>query len=392
MLVSASSSLKAHQYSLMDPQIQGESYFYLDNNPISPHSSHLNEWQLKTEEVNLPALVPGDLLSDLLRNNHLEEPYFENNFQNTSFCDGRVFEYSLTFDYEAGNYSDQSNTEILLVLDGIKMGAEIHLNKQYLETTTDQFLRYRISIGHLLKKKKNILQVIFKSDILTDGRFMACTGGWDWAPFSSCPRTKDTNSLVFSRGITKSIYLVRVSSAAITAIIPQTFYKGEYPTTALEDGNHAGFELQVRVHLWAPSQVRGSLEVEGCWGTKTSQTIEWNGGDTTSTLSVMADAKDIKLWWPVGVGPDRTELSKRSLYTLKVRFIPLDKTPRDPLLSTPNQIQDSRRIGFRHFALVTGTDTDPMWVQNATGQEGTDFAGLYFRVNGMLNHHCKTDV
>lgn len=31
---------------------------------------------------------------------------------------------------------------------------------------------------------KNQLSVTFDSSIHTDGRFMACSGGWDWAPFT----------------------------------------------------------------------------------------------------------------------------------------------------------------------------------------------------------------
>ena len=70
----------------------------------------------------------------------------------------------------------------LLVFDGIKMGAEIFLNGKSLGLATDQFLRYNFSVQSLLKPTGNLLSVTFpeKYGIDTQGRFMACSGGWDW--------------------------------------------------------------------------------------------------------------------------------------------------------------------------------------------------------------------
>lgn len=69
------------------------------------------------------------------------------------------------------------------MFDGIKMGAEIFLNGQSLGIVNDQFLRYNFSVQNLLVSSgNNTLQVTFPANyaIDTDGRFMACTGGWDW--------------------------------------------------------------------------------------------------------------------------------------------------------------------------------------------------------------------
>lgn len=46
------------------------------------------------------------------------------------------------------------------------------------------------------------------------------------------------------------------------------------------------------------------------------------------------------------------------------------------------QLQAQRRIGFRTFALVTGNDTDPSYVQRSLDADGTDTQGMLFRVNG----------
>ncbi|KAL3940829.1 MAG: hypothetical protein SGBAC_004699 [Bacillariaceae sp.] len=407
----------SYEYSLSDPPIQGSAILHLDNNEQYQTASQENQWKLLTGDGGriLDARVPGDLLTDLVNDGVWEEPYFENHFQDNYFCsdeDGKPswvyrLHFNVTTDFllpkngKGVNYttSTEIEGEVLLVLDGIKMGARVDLNKHKLGVVTDQFLRYRYRVKDLLNwntnidadaeadanvtqestTTSNVLTVTFDSSILTDGRFAACSGGWDWAPFSDCPLTQDTHSHQFSKGITKSVYLTRVSSAAITSIVPQVYYMGDYPTQALRDGEHAGFEVEVTIHLWSPpGDIKGRLNLYGSWGSNETLVVEWMGGDTITTLSITASAKDIKLWWPNGMGARPHEVVKRPLYDVRVEFVP------DPMEGLEAiAIQDSRRIGFRHFALVTGNDTDPEYVQNATGQEGTDFTGMYYRVNGV---------
>jgi hypothetical protein len=80
-----------------------------------------------------------------------------------------------------------------------------------------------------------------------------------------------------------------------------------------------------------------------------------------------ASAKDIKLWWPIGMGD-------QPLYDLSVTFEP-NNTP-------SASVTAHRKVGFRYFALVTGNDTDPAYVTKAASEQGTDSHGMYFRING----------
>lgn len=380
-------------YRLDDPSIQGTQILYLNNNPqyhVAPKREY--NWTLKiiqnqTVLSSIPARIPGDIISDLVRAKITPEPYFENNFQQNFFCQPQtILEYQTYFDSSeilSKPSNIKSKEDVVLVFDGIKMGANIYINNDWLGQTTDQFLRYSFPLdAQNLKRKQNSLRVRFDSSILTQGRFMACSGGWDWAPFSTCPKTSDTESMVFTSGIVKSVYLVTLapSAAAITAVVPQTFYLGDYPTKALEEYNHAGFKVVVRVHLWSSKAVSGKLRVQGSWGGKpsnTTKTVQWEGGETNITLTIQANAKDIKLWWPTGTEPNiMPELSKRNMYKVLVTFIE-NSNP------YPTKIQDSRRVGFRHFALVTGNDTDPLYVKDSVDKEGTSFHGMYFRVNGL---------
>jgi hypothetical protein len=47
-------------------------------------------------------------------------------------------------------------------------------------------IRYRFDVdSDILTKSNNSLRVVFDTSIDTGGRFMACTGGYDWAPWGT---------------------------------------------------------------------------------------------------------------------------------------------------------------------------------------------------------------
>ena len=71
-----------------------------------------------------------------------------------------------------------------LVFDGVKMGASISVNGHSIGTVTDQFRRYIFELNDTVldisSGAQNSLAVAFKPEIDVNGRFMSCTGGWDW--------------------------------------------------------------------------------------------------------------------------------------------------------------------------------------------------------------------
>lgn len=83
----------------------------------------------------------------------------------------------------------------LLVFDGVKMGASIYVNKVLLGQTSDQFLRYTFPLTKAILQtgvmstpddtttsisSTHTLTVEFSPNIDCDGRWMGCSGGWDW--------------------------------------------------------------------------------------------------------------------------------------------------------------------------------------------------------------------
>jgi hypothetical protein len=158
---------------------------------------------------NLSSSVPGDLLSDLMKSGVIQDPYYDRNFltqrrvwmgplapgsKNTTSSEGeertRTWIYSAFFEVD----SYKGTRHLALVAESIKMGAIIQLNGVEIGVTNDQFLRYIFDLpnnalerGTWLSETSQLheIKIRFDPTISTNGRFMACSGGWDWAPYVS---------------------------------------------------------------------------------------------------------------------------------------------------------------------------------------------------------------
>jgi hypothetical protein len=189
------------------------------------------------------------------------------------------------------------------------------------------------------------------------------------APYAAGFQKTSTGSSTFSKGMWKSVYLSAVPNggAAITQLVPLTYYNGAYPTAPLTDATHAGFTLKVRAHMWAPAAVSGSVTVAGSWGGASSPTpVSLPAGESNATVSLVAGPGSVKLWWPNGL-PGLLQ----NLYTVSAVFTPA--APAAPAAAA------QRNLGFRVFTLVTGNDTDPSTLQ---GKDGSGFFTMRFKVNG----------
>jgi hypothetical protein len=119
-------------------------------------------------------------LTDLEAAKLIGDPLFEFNFKNATLWSNYTWQYSTMLDLSDQFYSVAAGEEVVLVFEGIKMGATIALGGQTLGTVTDQFLRYNYTVGNLLRDADSTsakLTVTFDGSS-TNGRFMACTGGW----------------------------------------------------------------------------------------------------------------------------------------------------------------------------------------------------------------------
>jgi beta-mannosidase len=292
--------------------------------PDTNHVVHLgnNDWRLESSEdrKKVHGHVPGDVLTDLVEAGILEDPYFDRNFltQERHVVWNKTWIYSTTV--ELPNDADEDVTW-QLVVEGIKMGAELFFNGVFLGTVRDQFLRYTFTLEqhHLGSRGPHVLTISFDPRIQVDGRFTACSGGWDWAPYAK--QMDAQGRQMFSLGIVKPIYLVAIRHYVITHVVPKVYYHGPYPREPLVHGSQGDFTIDVDVHLEfakssSASSFVPSLVVESSdFGTQILPVTPPTGTNTTIVkVSMVAPKESVQLWWPNGMG-------EQPLYNIYVRII-----------------------------------------------------------------------
>ena len=352
------------------------------------------------KEVAMAATVPGDLVTDLQNAGHISDPLTDSNFMNSSMWNGQRWTYSTTFASPpytghrgGGDVRPEGAGATLLVFEGVKMGATIVLNGVVLGNTTDQFVRYTFSVAHALLPRPspaerargggggaNKLEVIFDRTIDTHGRFMAASGGWDWAPYSNL--RSGQGHQMFTRGIWKSVYLahVKAGSVALTSAAPHVHYVGRYPTAPMADAD-ANFVVNTTVHAWSPAATTGTLRIQGEWsGAEGAREVPCTfaaGHSSCQAPLLNASAADaVELWWP-------NQMGKHTLYNVTVTFTPAPGSGSGSAPTpAPTPLVATRRVGFRFAALVTVNDTDADVVAAAAGGEGNGNHTLMLRVNG----------
>ena len=208
---------------------------------------------------------------------------------------------------------------------------------------------------------------------------MTATGGYDWAPWSTTWKTSPSVAAAvtsgwfshgyqqtFSKGIWKSVYLTTVRSVAITGVVAETFYLGEYPMTPLTDESHAGFELRLRLHLEATTALPGGCTVNASasFGSVQKTLGAISEGDSNVTL-VLKAPRGVRLWWPRRMGA-------QALYNVTISVAHGDAPP----------VVATRQVGFRSLALVTSNDSDPVVRRESASHDGSGGMTMFLRVNG----------
>lgn len=285
----------------------------------------------------------------------------------------------------ANNYvhhTKRKEEEYLLIIDGIKMGAMIEINDIFVGNITNQFRRYIFRISDLLALSKphyredagesgrillpnmihsqkhqqqhqtnyyqqqhqqphNTIRISFLPNISTNGRFMAISGGWDWAPYTQNAEESCMSRRVFTFGIVKPLYVAKVSydNPLILHVIPKIYYLGNKHNQDGQDEEEIldDFRLTVDVHFYLPSTTHGKvliqqglLEGEVIFRASFLKVDEivsipiqdgYILNDTTwvVSLSQIVRREDIKLWWPREMSDDN-DMKSPYLYTLKVKY------------------------------------------------------------------------
>ena len=284
-----------------------------------------------------PATVPGNIYSDLMENEIIEDPFVGENEHKVQWVSDSVWVYNSTFTLPNSVLNKQ---HITLNFDGLDTYATVLLNGEALLNTNNAFRNYTVPVKGLLtdenaieiqfeptstheNKAKSQLDVTMPEGNRIFTRKAQFQYGWDWGP------------VLNTSGIWKDVYVKAWNMAALDNI-----YLEEIAYTAEE----ASFS--VNVTLTNPAIVGSSIEVEVAGKV---YVIELNEKQTVYAVPVKI--KNPTFWWPHNLGTPH-------LYTVDIS------------LRNKGEVLDTKQLehGIRTVELVTEPDA-----------LGTSF---YFKING----------
>ena len=332
-------------------------------------------WEMEQKSAPgkwMPAVVPGTVLTTLVKNGVVPDPYWG---LNNKIEEGRIPDvgmgardfYTVTYRTKVVIPEGWKKKTVWLRPEGINYHGEIRLNGQVATTTTGTFARNAVDVSAFLRPGVNDVEVEvrpvdhpgrpFKKPWGAPGEWsnggdgqigrdvtVLMGAGWDFM-FSDGIRDRHA-------GIWKDIVLFATDKIRIDA---------PYVRTKLNDAMDEA-ELTLEVDLVNASQkwgdtLSGVLEAEvaeagattgaSSLRTRFSKRMSFYRGERRTEF-LTAKLGNPKLWWPRNKGP-------QNLYTLNVRFV-LDAykeydTTADRLYDVPGGVSDSKtiRFGVREF-------------------------------------------
>jgi mannosylglycoprotein endo-beta-mannosidase len=275
----------------------------------------------------MEAVVPGTILTTLLKNNMIPDPFYglNNNLIPDVFDTGRDY-YTYWFYNEFETPDIEEGQEVWINFRGINYFADIFLNGNRVNTNTHQgmYLREKYLITPYLEKGKiNKLAVLVappdpvgnaragQGGDGTIGRNVAMqfTAGWDW----TCP-VRDRNTGIWDQVCVEITGSTDIKNPYIETRVPGIREPGKKQSPAF-------VKTSVELKNTSSQAVSGILK------------IEFEGHENTLSVSLdpfeekVIQSPEIKvenplLWWPTGIGD-------QPLYHMKVNFVAKDGTNLD---------------------------------------------------------------
>ena len=302
------------------------------------------DWTLQQDggSEKLPAQVPGDHYSDLLRAGKIPDPYYRDNNQAVQSAAKTGWVYERTFEVTPQQLA-MKNVE--LVCHGLDTFATVTLNGTKLGSTNNMFRTWVFDVRKVLKPGANALQIQFQPlpdravikgwtdaymmahpNVHPDGDKSHSWKDWSWVRKAPYQWGWDWCRPILTMGIWKGIELRGYESRLANLAVVQHH---------ASDGS-VRLDLTAGLAGQAPSgcQVSARLLEEGA---PVKQPVEGLAAALTITV------RQPKLWWPNGLG-------EPNLYTLEVQ-----------LLDAGGNVLDTvrKRIGLRQFEAVPGTRQTP---------------------------------
>src|SRR5260221_5253438 len=269
-------------------------------NLLSNPGFDINSW--------MPATVPGTVLTTLLNNKKIPDPFFGmNNEQIPDIYKTGPDYYTYWFIKDFKEAIAKNGNQVYLNFRGVNYSCDIYLNSHKLNKTIQQgmFLRCSYNITPFLAKDVNnrLAVLVRPPDVVGnpnggqggDGTIarnvgLQYTAGWDWIQ-----PVRDRNTCIWDNVTIQKTGAVHITDTHVVTLVPGIRYPDEPQKPAI---------IQVSAELSNPTTVTISgiikYEIDGIILSKnvvlkpvSTQLVNFN--DYT--------LQNPKLWWPNGYGP-----------------------------------------------------------------------------------------
>jgi mannosylglycoprotein endo-beta-mannosidase len=293
---------------------------------ITADGSEITGTDYKTDGW-MDAVVPGTILTTLLHNKQIADPFFgmNNNLIPDVYNTGRDY-YTYWFYNEFETPEIKDGQEVWLNFRGINYFADVFLNGKRVNRNTHQgmYLREKYLITPYLNKgKSNKLAVwVAPPDPVgnayagqggdgTIGRnvTMQCTAGWDWI----CPM-RDRNTGIWDQVCIETTGAVDIRNPFIETRVPGIRVPGKKQEAAY-------VSQSVELKNVSSKIVQGSLRIEFD-GYENALNVTLNPFEEKTIRLSEIKIENPLLWWPNGMGD-------HPLYQMKIDFIEQGGTKMD---------------------------------------------------------------
>ncbi|MDJ1466492.1 glycoside hydrolase family 2 protein [Xanthocytophaga flava] len=277
---------------------------------ISVPSYKLSGW--------MPAVVPGTVLTTLLENKKVPDPFYGMNNEKIAdiYDTGREY-YTYWFAKDFKETVPKGEEQVWLHFRGINYSCDVYLNGKKLNAATHygMFLRQTYNITNVLSKDgNNRLAVIVhppdpvgnaKTGQGGDGMIAKnvshqYVAGWDWIQ-----PIRDRNTGIWDKVTIEKTGIVNLKNPHVVTLVPGV-RKAEGPQQP------ATIKVSAELENTSTKKVEGTLQYT-LDGQTVSQKVSLDAQKTTVVQLPDFTLQNPKLWWPHGYG-------KQPLYDLKMQF------------------------------------------------------------------------
>lgn len=298
------------------------------------------QWQFKEvgSTESYPVTIPGSVLSGLLDNKVIEDPYYRDNEYKTRELLYRNYEFSRTFEIE------KTDRDFELVMEGIDTIATVFINDSSVITVENMHRTYRTRINDYIKSGTNKISIVFVSPItymeshiaepgkeihaVSDGtmagnqyiRKAHSMFGWDWGP------------MLPDMGIWRDIYILEYEGVRLDSVY------------VMQQHNIKKQQVKLKFKPVVADAAGNEIELKNS-GCRVMLTIcDPDGNVLFDNVDASKGVKidNARLWWVRGLG-------EQPLYSVTYSLVGV---------SEPDRIINSftERIGLREFTVSTTKD------------------------------------